>query len=103
LAKDLIPMLKNAAKKSANISFLFFNSLSNSKDETVGSLADFCTEHNLLVLKVKNNNVKVKDEENNMSEKKKFELIPFCSGLPCPNESISMICIVFELSEISSE
>jgi hypothetical protein len=91
LAKDLIPILKKAMKKSANISFLFCNSLGYSKDETMRSFYEFCSENKVLVLKMIN--IPVQDGE-------KFELVPYCPDLPLP-EDIKLSCLIIELDTIN--
>jgi hypothetical protein len=97
LAKDLIPILKKAMKKSANISFLFCNSLGSSKDETMKLFADFCTTNKLLVLKVDNKKTK---NLTNMANKKKFMLARYCPYLPLP-EDIKLTCLIIELDTIN--
>jgi hypothetical protein len=82
-------------KKSANISFLFCNSLGSSKDETMKLFADFCTTNKLLVLKVDNKETKVQNRAN-----KKFMLAPYCPDLPLP-EDIKLTCLIIELDTIN--
>jgi hypothetical protein len=79
LVKDLIPILKKAMKKSANISLLFSNSLGK-------------------VLKMINIQVQY---EGNMANKKKFMLAPYCPGLTSPGD-IKLTCLIVELDTINN-
>jgi hypothetical protein len=101
LAKDLIRTLKKAMNRSASISLFFCSSLgkfSKSKeDENMKLFADFCIENKVLVLKFDNKETKVKH-----GNKKKFKLIPYCPGLPSPEDiNINLTCIIIELDTIN--
>jgi hypothetical protein len=99
LAKDLIPILRKAMNQSANISFLFCNSLGNSKDETMRSFYEFCSENKVLVLKMIN--IPVQDGGNILNEKK-LKLATYCPDFSLSNDAIiKLTCFIVELDTIN--
>jgi hypothetical protein len=91
LAKDLIPILRKAMNQSANISFLFCNSLGNSKDD--------CSENKVLVLKMIN--IPVQDGGNILNENK-FKLVTYCPDFSLSNDAIiKLTCFIVELDTIN--
>jgi len=60
--------------------------------ENVRSFASFCTNNKFAVLKLEQT-----------AANKKFELVPYCPGLPSPNETaIELTCIIIELDVINN-
>lgn len=97
LAADIVRILGKALNASAKLSLIICNFLGNSQENTLKSIAAFCVEKNILVLKLRRVAIK-----RNWMGKKKFELVPYCQGLPA--ERIALLtCIIFELSVINPE
>ena len=92
LANDLILILEKAKRKLANITLLFCNSLGDSRNSTLTNFASFCTNNKFAVLKLEQT-----------TTNKKFKLVPYCSGLPFPNDTvIELTCIIIELDVINN-